>query len=301
MYPEAIVRCGALSVNLARVAALCAGVAVLLAAAPPVHVFSQSPSAGPDRGWLVLHGGGTTRDHGATQRFASLAGGENAHVVVILTPLDQELLTTDFLAQYKKWWAGEFGLTHVTFMDTRKREEADAEAFVAPLRDATGVWIVGGHLSTLLDVYLGTRAEREIKAVVERGGALGGASAGAMVQGSFLVNVTKTPSGQRLPKSRMFLDQAHLVGFGLLRNTAVYPHFSARQPERDLVEVAARYPGLLVVGIDEDTAMIVHESRGEVIGNGKVWICGSRERGPKRFLELARGQRFDFKARSGVH
>ena len=44
--------------------------------------------------------------------------------------------------------------------------------------------------------YLGTRAEREITAVVERGGVLGGASAGAMVAGSFLVSVTKTPSGQ---------------------------------------------------------------------------------------------------------
>jgi cyanophycinase len=293
-------RCCALSVTLARVATLCTAAGVVLAAASPVHVCSQPASFGPERGWLVLHGGGTTRDHGATQRFASLAGGNDAPVVVILTPLDLELLTPDFLAQYKKWWASELGLTHVTFMDTRKREEADTEAFVTPLREARGVWIAGGHLSTLLDVYLGTRAEREIKAVVERGGVLGGASAGAMVQGSFLVNVTKTPSGQPLPKSRMFLDQAQLAGFGLLRNVAVYPHFSARQPERDLVEVAARYPGLLVVGIDEDTAMVVHESRGEVIGNGKVRICGSAERGPKKFLELATGQRFDFKSRSEV-
>jgi cyanophycinase-like exopeptidase len=100
--------------------------------------------------------------------------------------------------------------------------------------------------------------------------------------------------------SGMFLDQGHLTGFGLLSNTAVYPHFSARQPKRDLVEVEARYPGLLVVGIDEDTAMIVHESRGEVIGNGRVWICGSTERGPKKFLELASGQRFDFKSRSQI-
>lgn len=60
-----------------------------------------------------------------------------------------------------------------------------------PLRKATGVWICGGHLTNLLDAYLDTRTEREIQAVAERGGVIGGSSAGAMIQGSFLIDGLK--------------------------------------------------------------------------------------------------------------
>ena len=97
--------------------------------------------------------------------------------MVILTPVDLDVLTNDFLTKWKQWWKSEFGLTDVTFMDTRDRKEAETEAFVAPLHKATGVYILGGHLSNLLEVYHGTRTEREIKAVVERGGVLAGSSA----------------------------------------------------------------------------------------------------------------------------
>jgi len=53
--------------------------------------LAQSPLAanvGPQKGWLVLHGGGIRKDNGAMDRFVSLAGGPNASVVVILTPID---------------------------------------------------------------------------------------------------------------------------------------------------------------------------------------------------------------------
>jgi len=43
---------------------------------------------GPEKGWLVLHGGGVGKENGAMHRFAALAGGPNAAVVVVLTPID---------------------------------------------------------------------------------------------------------------------------------------------------------------------------------------------------------------------
>ena len=258
----------------------------------------QAARIGPEKGWLILHGGGvdTKRDYEHYHRFAELAGGVNASVVVILTPVDLDVLTPAFLTHYKQWWKSELGLADVSFMDTRNRQDAETEAFVAPLRKATGVWIMGGHLTNLLDVYLGTRTEREIKAVAERGGVVAGSSAGAMIQGSLLINLTKTPSDLRLTRSGMFLDPARMVGFGLLRGVAVYPHVNARHSGKDLLEVEARYPELLGIGLDENTAIVVHDDQFEVMGVGQVGVFQGKGAKQKPLM-LSRGQKFDLRRR----
>jgi cyanophycinase len=268
------------------------------AACAALLLWTGQPAAsiGPEKGWLVLHGGGVVRDHTADERFVALAGGAKASIVVVMTPVDLNLLTPDVLAKYRDWWKTEFGAGEVTLVDTRKRDEADSEAFVEPFRKATGVYVVGGSLTNLLNVYSGTRAEREMKAVVERGGVFGGSSAGAMIQGSFLITVSKTPWGDPLPRSRMYLDPARLVGFGLLRNVTVYPHLSARHADRDVAAVVARNPGLIGLGIDEDTAVVLHEDRLEVVGAGKAVFFDPN----RSAVTLRRGQRFDIRTRTRV-
>jgi len=271
--------------------------ALILLPWPAGQVRSQQITSGPEKGWLVLHGGGTKREWSATQRFVDLAGGPNASIVVVLTAADPGTFTPDILEQYKAWWKSELGVADVSMVDTRSRQEADSEVFVAPFRKATGVWILGGHLTYLLDIYLGTHTEKEIKAVAERGGVIGGSSAGAMIQGSFLINVINSGAGAPLPKSRMFLDQTRLKGFGLLPNISIYPHLSARNAERDLWEVAKRYPEILVIGIDEFTAIVVHGDQFEVMGEGTVTVF---DRAKKDYQILRRGQRFDLKKRSQI-
>src|SRR6185369_12252091 len=81
-------------------------------------------------------------------------------------------------------WAHAIGVAHVSVVHTSSRKEADSDAFVRPLRDATGVWLPGGEAGRILVSYLGTRTERELMAVLARGGVIGGSSAGALVWGS---------------------------------------------------------------------------------------------------------------------
>jgi len=51
-------------------------------------------------------------------------------------------------------------------------------------------------------------------------------------------------------------------GFGYLSNVAIDQHVTQRGRERDLSVVVAAHPGLLGIGIDESTALIVqgHDS-----------------------------------------
>jgi cyanophycinase len=256
----------------------------------------QPANVGPEKGWLILHGGGVMRDRRVMDRFVSLAGGKDSNIVVVLTAAEPGTFTPDILKQYKDWWLTEFGVSRVEMIDTRDRGTADTGAFVAPLRKATGVWILGGKLTYLLDAYLGTLTEREIKAVVERGGVLGGASAGAMIQGSFLLSVTKTRSGEPLPHSKMYLDATKAQGFGLLANTTIYPHFSARDAEKDVAEVVKRFPELTAIGIDEDTAIVLHGGQFEVIGPGEVFVL----RNKKERTVLKEGQKFDLRGPQGT-
>lgn len=81
-------------------------------------------------------------------------------------------------------FAREFTVKHVTVLHTRDRVKANSEGFVEPLRHASGVWIDGGRQWRLADTYLGTAVEREIKALLMRGGVVGGSSAGANIQNS---------------------------------------------------------------------------------------------------------------------
>jgi len=262
---------------------------------------STRATTGPENGWLVLDGGGIAKVNAATHKFAALAGGVNANVVVVLTPIDLDVLTPDFLAKYRQVWATEYGVPNVTFMDTRDRHVADTDAFVAPLRNATGVWICGGHLSNLLDAYLETKSAREIEAVAERGGVIGGSSAGAMIQGSFLINVRKSPGGLRISRTGMFLDPTRLLGFGILRNVTVYPHLSARKAQGNVSEVIAHYPELLGIGIDERTAIVVHHDQFEVMGEGHVAIFDTKSPLGKKVVTLSPGQRFDLKRRTRLN
>jgi cyanophycinase len=104
----------------------------------------------------------------------------------------------------------------------------------------------------------------------------------------------------RISRTGMFLDTARLVGFGLLRNVAVYPHLSARNAEKDMAEVVAHYPELLGIGIDEGTAIVVHADQFEIIGDGHVGIFDGKSSSRKKLLTLSQGQRFDLKKRMTI-
>ena len=66
------------------------------------------------------------------------------------------------------------------------------------------------------------------------------------------------------------------------------------QPQRD---VAARNPQLLGLGIDEDTALVVHDDQCEVLGAGKVVLFNERPASGNRILVFHKGDRFALASR----
>ena len=184
-------------------------------------------------------------------------------------------------------------MKNVTVLHTRDRAEADTEAFVAPLKTARGVWFGGGRQWRLVDAYMGTRTQREIEAVLARGGVIGGWSAGATIQGSYLVRGAREGN-------QIMMAKGYEEGFGYLRGVAIDQHLLVRGRQDDLVEVIDKKPDLLGLGIDEPTAIVVKGDRFEVIGQSVVGIYDGKDHDGKRYYFLAPGEQFDLRSRKRV-
>jgi cyanophycinase len=271
-------------------------VSIALLAQEPAATSSRPPTpgpapttVGPRQGTLVIVGGGQLGPD-IIKRFVALAGGQDAEVVVIPTAAENDPIDTKRAAER---FARSFGFKNVTVLHTRDRAEADSEGFVAPLKKARAVWFDGGRQWRITDAYLGTRTQREIEAVLSRGGVIGGSSAGATIQGSYLVRGAESGND-------ILMSKGHEQGFGYLRGVAIDQHILPRNRAADLAQVVGAHPELLGIGVDESTAIVVEGDRFEVIGRGVVAISDGKDHDGKHYYFLAPGERFDLKARRRV-
>jgi cyanophycinase len=249
--------------------------------------YDHSPTIGPAKGWLIIHGGGRTMPE-ITNRLITLAGGADANFVVIPTAAPDAAIDLDKIRESSAQW---LRVAHITVLHTRDRKQADSREFVEPLRHASGVWIEGGRQWRLADAYLGTAVEREIKALLARGGVVGGSSAGATIQGSYLVRGASATASNPDGDNTIMMAPGHEVGFGLLPISTIDQHVIARHRESDLDAVIAAHPGLLGIGIDEGAAIVVHGDSFEVMG-GKVLIHDG-----KPYYLLLPGTKFNLRTR----
>jgi cyanophycinase len=245
----------------------------------------SSISTGPKKGSLVIVGGGKI-PQSIREKFIALAGGPDANFVYIPTAAEDRALNPGGDESPRL-----FGLKNVTVLHTRDRAEANTENFAAPLRKASGVWFGGGRQWRLVDSYLGTRTHKELWAVLERGGVIGGSSAGATIQGSYLVRGAREGN-------RIMMAKGYEVGLGFLKNAAIDQHIDTRKRENDMAEVIRAHSGLLGIGLYESTAIVVQGDKFEVIGDGKAAITDGKERDGRKYYLLSAGERFDLKTRA---
>lgn len=206
-------------------------------------------------GTLLIVGGGVTPP-AVEKRLVQLAGGRKARIVVIPTAQAIEgKVDIERLAQ--PWRA--LGVASVTVLHAKDREEADDPSFAAPLAEATGVWICGGNQSRLARAYLDTEVEHQLQALVERGGVIGGTSAGAAI-------MTKVMILHGFGQGDVSVGR----GFDLLPDAVVDQHFLQRSRVQRLVAVLEQNPGLIGFGIDAKTALEFHAGRIRVLGDSYV-------------------------------
>jgi cyanophycinase len=232
------------------------------------------PRAG---GALIICGGGPVPPE-VRQRFMQWAGGRRARIVVI--PSFDIAANEAASASMLCFWKGQ-GAADVELLCASSRADSSQPALTRMLAAATGVWLSGGDQAWLSRTYVGTDVERQLKALLDRGGIIGGSSAGAAIMTRVMI-----ASG---------LDEAmEQQGFDLLPDAVIDQHFLKRNRMQRLLGILMRHPGLIGFGIDEQTALQVRvrDMWLSVLGQSYVMTClPSSGDKPPRIQALKPGDR----------
>jgi cyanophycinase len=260
-----------------------------VAAAP-----NGTPRVGPAHGSVIVVGGGAMGPE-VYAKFIELAGGPDAVIVDVPTAGGDSV--------YPATWRGADGFKtagakHVVVLHTINRKLADTDSFIAPLKTAGAVWFEGGRQFHLVDSYAGTKTEIAFREVLERGGVIGGSSAGASILSSYMVR--GAPSNDNFIMSYPGYEKA----FGYLRGVGIDQHVVARERLADLADsVMPHHPELLGISEDEGTAWVVRGDSAEIIGRDKAFVYGGKDPtdAGKPFLTLYPGDKYNLAARRVTH
>jgi cyanophycinase len=244
-------------------------------------------------GAVLLHGGGPITGE-VFNRFVDLAGGASARIVLVPSagycPRDygSEQEFYNVISRRYSSWAGLVGRGYAasfTFLYTDDPDDANDPEFVRPLESATGVWFSGGYQSRLNYRYVGdfprqTRFQAALRGVLERGGVVGGTSAGMAA----LPEVITMWDERRRLNGPATAVAAH--GLGVFSQAIVEQHFDGRGGRLErftgLLRDSARLDQLtgragagermIGIAVNESTALVAQGSRLEVHGAGSAHL-----------------------------
>jgi cyanophycinase len=264
----------------------------------PRAAVDDPPEYGPARGTLVIVGGGSTDGTGIVERFIQIAGGPDASFVIVPTAEGNRnrdgsvhaFKEEEVIAPWLKR-----GLKKVRMLHTHDPKVADTEEFARVLREANAVWFNGGRQWNIVDSYANTLTLKEFHKVLERGGVIGGSSAGATIQGDYLVRGAVAG-----PDIMMTPEPEHEHGFAFLRKSAIDQHINTRSRWDDLIPVIKKYPNLLGIGLSEGTAIVVTRDTFEVTGKWKVAVHDNTrlyQPWEKPYFVLSAGDVYNMKTR----
>jgi len=227
-----------------------------------VSLSSQSSKAAMPWSGSLLLCGGSVLPPAIRDRFFELGGAERGALVVIPTASPRSdggdySFWVDYWHDYR--WAS------VAVVHANAPVEAHRESSLDALRSATAVWISGGDQSRLADRFNGTPVLKELTLLLERGGVVGGTSAGAAICSETMISGGRT-------------EPTFKTGFGFLPGVMIDQHFVAKNRMERLSKGVHHQRGLTGLGIDESTGILIRGRTAEVLGAGQVhWYRAAAE------------------------
>ncbi|HEX7242670.1 MAG TPA: cyanophycinase, partial [Longimicrobiaceae bacterium] len=219
-------------------------------------------------GALVLIGGACDPTGAALGSFLDLCNAREGGKVVGITTASSDP------ASSAREWMKDFaraGAHNVEIPVIDRRDLAQDPRVAEMIAGADGIFLGGGDQVHLVATVGGSRLDRAVREAYANGATICGTSAGAAA-------LTETILAGGEPDEYGQMQDLHLgPGFGLLGFRAVIDtHFTQRRRLQRLFMVIAQNPETLGLGIDEDTALVVQDHLGEVVGKGSVTFVDGR-------------------------
>jgi cyanophycinase len=168
----------------------------------------------------------------------------------------------------------ELGVSRITHLAVTERADALDRRATEVLNDATAVFFTGGDQQQIVAKLGGTALLARLRELSEAGALLAGTSAGAAAMGEVMLVARGGRDDSHKVRNAFYMTR----GLGLVRDLIIDQHFAQRARIHRLLGAVGENPGVLGIGIDEDTAVVVQPHVGfEVIGSGAVYVVdGSR-------------------------
>ncbi len=165
------------------------------------------------------------------------------------------------------------GIKKLTHLDVVHRTEAIDQKALKAVKEADAVFFTGGDQLKITSELGGTLVADRINEIFENGGVIAGTSAGASVMGEIMM-----VSGESDKTFRIGSGLNMAPGLGFAPRLLIDQHFAERGRIGRLLAAVAHNPRYLGIGIDEDTAIEMDESKYfKVIGSGAVYVIDAHE------------------------
>ena len=235
--------------------------------------FFVSGLSATEKGHLLIIGGGS-RPPQALKEFVALSN--NGPILVITSASGVPHRSgPSTVNQFKKAGAKDVAWLHID-----SPEKGNADSTVRQIESASAIFFTGGVQKRLMKRIGGTRSEAAIKKLYfEKGGIMGGTSAGAavmskmMITGNELINKDSTDAFFSILAKNIETKE----GFGFLDDVIIDQHFVARKRHNRLISLVLENPDLVGIGIDEGTAILFSDPKFKVYGKGAVVVYDARE------------------------
>ena len=250
-------------------------------------------------GHLVAVGGaedkGTDLEKGILQRnrlnFIEIGILKNIISLISNNEPSVEVITTassipDQVAQNYKDAFEKLGCSNVGHMRIRNREDVARAEYLERLNTCNCIMFSGGNQLRLSSIFGGTRFLDVLKErYYHEHFLIAGTSAGAMAMSNNMIYEGNAALANLKGEVKI------TSGLGLLQNVIIDTHFDKRGRFNRLAQAVAAHPGVIGVGLGEDTGVTVSDGHMlKAIGSGSVVIIDGRNIEYNNIADIAFGK-----------
>ena len=224
---------------------------------------------GLPRGYIIPIGGAEEKIKKPLilQKFAELCGGKNARLAIIPTASKLKATSQHYIDIFR-----DIGVDHCIGLPIEERADSEREDYLREIKEASGIFITGGHQLRLSTIMGGTSLAQMIRRRNADGVHFAGTSAGAAFIPEHMIS-----GGRSTPTPREG-GVTFAPGLGLTNRIVVDQHFRQRDRLGRLLSAVAYNPFASGIGIDENTAAFIDpDGMLEVVGSGAITVIDPSE------------------------
>jgi cyanophycinase len=208
-------------------------------------------------------------EKGILKRIITETGKHEAAKIEVITTASQipELVGAEYLKTFN-----QLNVSQVNIMDVRSREDAAKQENLERIREADVVMFSGGDQLRLSSIFGGTEFLQILKQrYYNENFIVAGTSAGAAAASTNMIY--RGQSNEALIKGEVQIT----AGLGFIDSVIIDTHFVQRGRIGRLFYAVASNPGILGIGLGEDTGLLITEgSIMEAIGSGLIILVDGR-------------------------